>query len=1013
MSTDLPVISRPTSPEFPSIVRSRASSSCPPLAAPLLPQVNQTLQKQKGKLASSCPQLPSAETKGQRLLRREQEEEKFLARQLQHSGLQTRRQRSIVQREYLQRSRDADDIEFLGAKGKDGFRTFLQKKFGSILKGWRAIDSDNSGRLGFHEFCHACRAVGFHGNFKKLWSELDVKQSGTVSLMEVDSEVGKYIRTFKVALMKRYGDLATAWFQCIDVSKDGQVQEPALAKAVERLGLDMNPAKLFNILRGPSSKGVSLFEFDPETWKRHMAGGLPPIHQENEPAKKEEQLDKAKSSQLADSFRQALCHQFGTLLAAWREALDVDGKGKLTFGEFCFLLNRLGLHYEVRSLWLQLTDRDFLQFRDLDPETDEMLTELREKLTKEYQNMLLAWVKGLDTKGNGWVTEKQFVHCCRKVGFAGNAAELFRRMQPDTGRGLMSVKDFDTKAFHALSRGDFRMLSEPNQGYHGKSPMELTFHERNEASFFNQMQRATKVSRCKEFAKACGTSSTNASLKTIEDFESLCVRKCGSVLVAWRRCLDQHASGKLSFGEFCEALRRLGYAGDFKSLFRDYDKQQKGFVCLGDIDPEADLLVSDFLSLLGDRFGTLDIAWKDGFHQDPPHGSVSKEEVVEVCSSLGYKHDAEKLFKCLSPQKNLTIWDLDPACSQKLQSGHNAIISGGNALEKTFLEDASLTSRNQKTFYSFMSPGQLQQLHTALKRCFGSTVVAWRSAFDPQNHGTCGFGIFMKALEECAFSGKAKSLWEELSGQRHFLTFHDLDCQAASLLDSMREQLVDKFGSLMDAWDHLEEAACGLLDEESFVKSLDSVGVMAKRPKTLFKLLLSWPPAQRSLVMEDFQALLIGVPLAEQEVLWRSKKPRKQEIPTKAKQAAKAVPKKRVRQVEPANKQTPKVVVSAPEPSKLPATEANQECSPQSREVARSIATQAVDEVVCTVAVNLNKTEAAGKSQSTTFAREEREAPQGSAPSARKKFAAKLLSAAKDGSLEKSLKDFESEAGHS
>eukprot|EP00435_Cladocopium_sp_Y103_P013542 s848_g3.t1 len=478
------------------------------------------------------------------------------------------------------------------------------------------------------------------------------------------------------------------------------------------------------------------------------------------------------------------------------------------------------------------------------------------------------------------------------------------------------------------------------------------------------------------------------------------------------RAVKRQNSVELSFGEFCEALRRLGYAGDFKSLFRDYDKQQKGFVCLGDIDPEADLLVSDFLSLLGDRFGTLDIAWKDGFHQDPPHGSVSKEEVVEVCSSLGYKHDAEKLFKCLSPQKNLTIWDLDPACSQKLQSGHNAIISGGNALEKTFLEEGSLTSRSQKTFYSFMSPGQLQQLHTALKRCFGSTVVAWRSAFDPQNHGTCGFGIFMKALEECAFSGKAKSLWEELSGQRHFLTFHDLDCQAASLLDSMREQLVDKFGSLMDAWDHLEEAACGLLDEESFVKSLDSVGVMAKRPKTLFKLLLSWPPAQRTLVMEDFQALLIGVPLAEQEVLWRSKKPRKQDAPTKAKQAAKAMPKKRVRQVEPANTQpAPKVVVSAPQgPSTLPATEANQECSPQSREVARSVATQAVDEVVCTVAANLSKTEAAGKSQSATFAREEREAPQGSARSTRKKFAAKLLSAAKDGSLEKSLKDFESEA---
>eukprot|EP00438_Fugacium_kawagutii_P014577 Skav210155 [mRNA] locus=scaffold1811:10308:19279:+ [translate_table: standard] len=184
--TDLPVISRPTSPEFPSIVRSRASSSCPPLPAPLVPlQASQTHfhKELKTHLATSCPQLPSAETQGQRLSRREQEdratgERKFLARQFKHSSLQNRRQRSIVQRDFLQRSHDAENIEFLGAKGKDGFRSFLQKKFGSILQGWRAVDS----------------AVGFHGNFKKLWSELDVKQSGTVSLMDVDGEVGKYIR---------------------------------------------------------------------------------------------------------------------------------------------------------------------------------------------------------------------------------------------------------------------------------------------------------------------------------------------------------------------------------------------------------------------------------------------------------------------------------------------------------------------------------------------------------------------------------------------------------------------------------------------------------------------------------------------------------------------------------------------------------------------------------------------------------------------------------------------------
>ncbi|CAE7710878.1 Slc35a3 [Symbiodinium pilosum] len=96
-----------------------------------------------------------------------------------------------------------------------------------------------------------------------------------------------------------------------------------------------------------------------------------------------------------------------------------------------------------------------------------------------------------------------------------------------------------------------------------------------------------------------------------------------------------------------------------------------GYICLADLDPEADLLVSDFLDLLGERFGTLDLAWRDGFHQDP-HGSITKKDVMEACAALGYAHDAEKLYRCLqtSPGKQLiTIWDIDPACSRTRKRG--------------------------------------------------------------------------------------------------------------------------------------------------------------------------------------------------------------------------------------------------------------------------------------------------------------------------------------------------------
>ncbi|CAJ1406044.1 unnamed protein product, partial [Effrenium voratum] len=1000
----LPVISRPASPEFPSLVRSRVPSQSQP-ALQSLPLVKAShsseMSPQKPSLAASCPQLPGTKAR----MRREQEENNFLSRQQQHSGLQSRRQRSMMQRDILRKSQAAEDVEFLGSKGKEGFRTFLLKKFGTIISGWRALDADNSGRLGFVEFCQACRVVGFHGNFKKLWAELDVR-GGMVCLADVDPEVSRYLSAFKKALVKKYGDLITAWFQCIDVHRDGQVQVPrpravcptpaqpaqgkppmfgdyeaqrhwmelttalpvqqwyepgldndlqywgldyppltafhswllgmigrlvdpacfelhssrgyegvrckvfmrlsvvvsdllvylpgallasrsfgrhgpkrlallwllpplliidhghfqyngvcfglcllgasfvarrdvvlasvfftaallfkqialyyapafffgilglclqrgakgavlGVAKAgatvlgmaglllspwllgprpvqavlqvlhrmfpfarglyedkvanfwcsisvvvkiqrllpahlvpplcalctllallpsalctlrrsagagtfgaalfcsslsfflfafqvhekgvlfpavaccllprrsrdwllvlhfqmvslfsmyplmvkdqlwlayfgtqlcllllvgkghralvllwvlvagllhglhawvpppakypdlwtllitgascgyflcallgatvaqlrgafdeskdeslafaewcnccgLSRLGLDLNPSKLFNMLRSPSSKALTLLDFDPEAWKKHMAGEGPegPEGPAVASSPKEEKKEKAAA------FRQALSRRFGSLLHAWREELDPDGAGRVTFGEFCLVLSRLGLRGEVRSLWTELTKKDetgFLSFRDLDPQTDQMVSELREKLTQEFQNMLLAWIKGLDTRGTGLVSEKQFLRCCQKVGFTGDAKDLFHRLKPDAGRSLMTIQDFDTKAFHALSRGDFRMLSEPAQGYHGKSPLELTFHERNEAGFFYQARRAADAARRKEFAKACRTAQPAFCINTIEDFEDLCIRKHGSLIAAWRQCLDAHANGK-------------------------------------------------------------------------------------------------------------------------------------------------------------------------------------------------------------------------------------------------------------------------------------------------------------------------------------------------------------------------------------------------------------------------------------------------------------------------------------
>ena len=49
------------------------------------------------------------------------------------------------------------------------------------MQGWRfGFDFDFNGKLSFHEFCNSARQLGISGNIRKIWSDLDVEDRGTV-----------------------------------------------------------------------------------------------------------------------------------------------------------------------------------------------------------------------------------------------------------------------------------------------------------------------------------------------------------------------------------------------------------------------------------------------------------------------------------------------------------------------------------------------------------------------------------------------------------------------------------------------------------------------------------------------------------------------------------------------------------------------------------------------------------------------------------------------------------------
>ena len=62
-----------------------------------------------------------------------------------------------------------------------------------MARTWRVMDSDQSGKLCFTEWCVACRSVGYSGDVRVIWAELDYDNSGVVSFSELDPEVRRVL----------------------------------------------------------------------------------------------------------------------------------------------------------------------------------------------------------------------------------------------------------------------------------------------------------------------------------------------------------------------------------------------------------------------------------------------------------------------------------------------------------------------------------------------------------------------------------------------------------------------------------------------------------------------------------------------------------------------------------------------------------------------------------------------------------------------------------------------------
>mmetsp|Transcript_5587 Transcript_5587/g.13968 ORF Transcript_5587/g.13968 Transcript_5587/m.13968 type:complete len:302 (-) Transcript_5587:91-996(-) len=192
----------------------------------------------------------------------------FVERQYGHKLTEARMQISLEHRQWLHDIKVRDQAFYVGGSGREGFRIALEEKFGSVLAGWRSIDVEKKGKVTFNEFCRACRGMAFHGNLKKLWTELDTRKYGYITLMDVDPVIGDCVGRFKLQMISKFGDMPTAWLQGMDANRNGRVEMDEFVSFCKAQALnlgDVEPEVLFEaLLSGPRSQGLSLGMFDPE-----------------------------------------------------------------------------------------------------------------------------------------------------------------------------------------------------------------------------------------------------------------------------------------------------------------------------------------------------------------------------------------------------------------------------------------------------------------------------------------------------------------------------------------------------------------------------------------------------------------------------------------------------------------------------------------------------------------------------------------------------------------------------
>merc|ERR1719247_779 len=223
-----------------------------------------------------------------------------------------------------------------GVQCLEEFHEFIGRRYGNTMRVWFLLDIEENMKIGEKVFIRRVLDLGFRGNVSAMYKYVDSDRSGSISIIELDSNAAIILAGFKKFMDEHFKCDSDACFHAMDRNNVGRLSRVDVVHTLERLHYD-----------GDRGQHDYLFDLlDRQGFGYVVPRDLGYLKKWKPRAYLFAKEDPQKLRQLKEGF----CLIHGSEWRTWKLALDTEGNMRVSWEEFFMACKKLQRQLRAKSI---------------------------------------------------------------------------------------------------------------------------------------------------------------------------------------------------------------------------------------------------------------------------------------------------------------------------------------------------------------------------------------------------------------------------------------------------------------------------------------------------------------------------------------------------------------------------------------------------------------------------------------------------------------------------------------